>query len=75
MTANLDNEIREQLITVSVGSVGCTYGLLLPEQTGIMGLNSTWDMDVYLHCVCVVLCRDRPCNRLISCPRSPTKYL
>jgi hypothetical protein len=43
----------------------------------VMGLNLTWGMDVSLRlfCVCVVLCRYWPCDRLITNPRSPTNCL
>jgi hypothetical protein len=42
------------------------------SNTGIVGSNPTRDMDVckHLFCVCVVLCRQRPCDGLIPFPRS-----
>jgi hypothetical protein len=45
--------------------------------TGIVGLNPTEGMDVCLRlfCVYVVLCRYRPCDGLISRPRSPIDCL
>jgi hypothetical protein len=43
---------------------------------GIVGSNPTGDMDVYVHVyvysVCVVLCRQRSCDELITRPRIPT---
>jgi hypothetical protein len=59
MTENSDNEIWRQLITVSAGSMGCTYGPLLLKQTGMMGFNCTWGMDVYLYTMSVLSCVGR----------------
>jgi hypothetical protein len=39
---------------------------------GIVGSNPTQYMDVCVYSVCVVLCRYRPWDGLISLPRSPT---
>jgi hypothetical protein len=45
--------------------------------TGIVGSNPARGMDVCLRlfCVCVVLCRYRPCDGLITRSRSPTNHL
>jgi hypothetical protein len=47
------------------------------SDTGIVGSNATRGIDVCLClvCVCVVLCRKRPCDGLIPRPRSPTYYV
>jgi hypothetical protein len=42
--------------------------------TGVLGSNTTWGMDVCVHlfCLCCSVCMWRPCDGLIPRPRSPT---
>jgi hypothetical protein len=43
--------------------------------TGIVGLNPAQGLDICPRLCCAILCRQRSCDRLITCARSPTKYL
>jgi hypothetical protein len=58
-------------ITVAACSEALT--VFARSNTGIMGSNLTWGMDVCLRlfCVCVVLCVRSPCDGLIPRTRSP----
>jgi hypothetical protein len=50
------------------------FNVFARSNVGIVGSNLTQSTDVCLHlfCVCVVLCRQRPCVGLIPSARSPT---
>jgi hypothetical protein len=87
---NVDTEsnsllINAQPVTVAERSKACT--VFARSEVGIVGLNPIQGMDVWCLCVCVCVCVCvgaffcvcvqvvRPCNELITCPRSPTEYL
>jgi hypothetical protein len=63
------NSIVGELITVTARSKAWT--VFACSNTGIVGSNPTWGMDVFvpLFCVCAVL---RPCDGLITRPRNST---
>jgi hypothetical protein len=61
-------------LPIIVAARSKTRNVSARSNAGIVASNPTQGMSVCLclFCVCVVLCRQRPCVGLIPCPRSPT---
>jgi hypothetical protein len=64
-------------VTITVAERSKVRNVFTSLNSEIVSSNPIRNMDVYLHlfCVCVVLCRQRPGDRLMPCPHSPTNCL
>jgi hypothetical protein len=62
---------------ITVAARSKAWNIFARSNTGIVVSNPAQGMDVCLRlfCVCVVLCRSRPCVGQIPCSRSPTDCL
>jgi hypothetical protein len=62
------------LMPVTVAALSKAWIVFARSNTGIVGSNLTWGMDVCvrLFCLCCPVCRWRPWDRLITRPRSLT---
>jgi hypothetical protein len=79
LVCRVDSWILHGVPRVEKGLRNTALGHEIPlaAQTGFMGVNRTWGMDicVCIFCLCVVLCRQWSCDRLIPCPRSPANRI